>query len=157
MGGLAAAVAVQLWARYGDRRLTIVIVEPDRADCLFQTAQAGVPTPSSGDLETEMAMLACGRPSHDAWTILKSAGDFYMTVTDAEACSARSSLSLDPVFGGRVPASPSGSAGFAGLEPAISRDVRAELDLNARSSVLVIGSEGTDVRARADAVAAGAV
>lgn len=144
VGGLAAAVAAHFWERYGERRPTIVVVEPERADCLFQTARAGVPTAASGDLDTDMAMLACGRPSRDAWTILKRAGDFFLTLTDTEACHGRSRLRLDPVFGGRMPSSPSGSAGFAALEAAASTDARARLGLGAGSSVLVIGSEGPE-------------
>ena len=46
MGGVAAAVSVQLRARYGARPAALVVVEPDRAACLLASAEAGAPTPS---------------------------------------------------------------------------------------------------------------
>ncbi|MCS6764761.1 MAG: diaminopropionate ammonia-lyase [Candidatus Protistobacter heckmanni] len=57
--GMAAAVAASLWQALGEARPTIVMVEPEAADCLYQSARAGLPAPASGDIDsTAMAILA---------------------------------------------------------------------------------------------------
>ncbi|MGH7154147.1 MAG: diaminopropionate ammonia-lyase, partial [Acetobacteraceae bacterium] len=52
VGGLAAAVCAHLWEAMGDAAPITTVVEPERADCLFQSALAGHPAPASGDLST---------------------------------------------------------------------------------------------------------
>ncbi|SCI13791.1 Diaminopropionate ammonia-lyase [uncultured Blautia sp.] len=48
----------------GEDKLTIVIVEPNQADCMYRTATAddGKLPPVTGDMATIMARLACGEP-----------------------------------------------------------------------------------------------
>src|SRR5690606_22383577 len=41
VGGLAAAVAAHLWETLGPARPRIIVVEPEKADCLYQSALAG--------------------------------------------------------------------------------------------------------------------
>ena len=48
VGGLAAAVVAGLWDRYGERRPRFVVVEPEQADCLLQSALAGRPARALG-------------------------------------------------------------------------------------------------------------
>lgn len=57
VGGLAAAVACELWMRLGAARPRVVVVEPTRADCLFRSAEAGAPTPVRIEEESVMAGL----------------------------------------------------------------------------------------------------
>src|SRR5260370_34825369 len=58
VGGLAAAVVGYLWAKLPHRPIA-VIVEPQSADCWFQSNQAGNPALASRDAETAMGGLAC--------------------------------------------------------------------------------------------------
>ena len=44
VGGLAAAVCAHLWENWGEQRPPIIVVEPDSADPLFRSAEAGRPT-----------------------------------------------------------------------------------------------------------------
>ncbi len=53
VGGLAAAVIGYLWAVCEERPISIV-VEPESADCWFQSNLAGKPTLASGDADTVM-------------------------------------------------------------------------------------------------------
>ena len=133
VGGLAAGVFSYLWERYGERRPIFVVVEPEQADCLLQSALAGAPRPASGTVDSVMAGLACGEVSSLAWRFLESSVDIFMTVTDAEAVAAMRALAqpLDgdiPILSGE-----SGAAGFAAL---------ATLGLGPKARVLLLNTEG---------------
>lgn len=133
VGGLAAGVFSYLWERYGERRPVFVIVEPEQADCLLQSALAGAPRAASGSVDSVMAGLACGEVSPLAWRFLETSVDVFMTITDAEAVAAMRSLARPT--GGDVPilSGESGAAGFAAL-PA--------LGLGPTARVLLLNTEG---------------
>ena len=111
----AAAVCSHLWQALRERRPIYIVVEPDKADCLFRSAVAGKPTVVHGALDTIMAGLACGEVSLLAWKILQSGVDAFMTVTDAAAAEmmcilGESRYGDDPVVAGE-----SAVAGLVGL------------------------------------------
>lgn len=139
VGGLAAAVAAHFWELSDADRPRIVVVEPERADCLYQSALAGRPAPATGDLDTVMAGLSCAEVSPLAWGILAESADAFMTVPDAGALAAMRRLADDDgVVGGE-----SGVAGLAGLIAAAGEaQARDALALNDSARVLLIGSEG---------------
>ena len=60
VGGLAAGVLSYPWEKTGSARPIFVVVEPETAACLFESAKAGAVTAVGGDLDTIMAGLACG-------------------------------------------------------------------------------------------------
>ena len=134
VGGLAAAVCAQFWRRWGRERPCFVVVEPERADCLYQSARAGRPARASGDLETVMAGLSCGEISPLAWEVLGPGADAFMTIPDEDAVAAMRRLAEDHVVGGE-----SGVAGLAGLMAAARAGV---LGLGPDSVAFVVGSEG---------------
>jgi diaminopropionate ammonia-lyase len=139
VGGVAAAVSVQLRARYG-AGLRLVVAEPEKAACLLASAEAGQPTAVEGDLDTLMAGLACGEPSLLAWQELERAAFAFMAVPDASAVDCMKLLARrEP----RLVAGESAVAGLAALLLA-ARDplCRAMLGLDAASRVLVFGTEG---------------
>ncbi|MGM0982124.1 MAG: diaminopropionate ammonia-lyase [Pseudomonadota bacterium] len=143
VGGLAAATLVQLWEAYGAERPRLVVVEPEHAACLYASARAGAPTAVEGELETLMAGLACGEVSLLAWEVLDEGVDDFMTVSDAAAVDAMKLLAGGVGDDAPLVAGESAVAGLAGLliarqDPALSQ----ALDLDARSRVLLIGSEG---------------
>ncbi len=146
VGGLAAAVISYLWERLGPRQApTFIIVEPSRANCLYQSAIRGQPTAVTGDLDTVMAGLACGEVSHAAWPIIEAGAEFFMTIEDAAAIECMRLLYRGALGGGSVTAGESGVAGLAGLL-AVANDPSGEalrcLRLGASSTVLLIGTEG---------------
>jgi diaminopropionate ammonia-lyase len=134
VGGLAAAVCARFWRRWGAARPRFVVVEPERADCLYQSARTGGLARASGDLETVMAGLSCGEASPLAWEVLGPGGDDFMTVADDAAIAAMRRLAQDGVVGGE-----SGVAGLAGVAAAARAGA---LGLGPDSVVFVVGSEG---------------
>lgn len=142
VGGLAAAVCSHLWQEFADRRPTYVVVEPDKADCLYRSAVAGKPT-AVRNIDTIMAGLACGEASLLAWKILQPGTDAFMTVTDVAAAEAMRILA-DSLFGDDpIVAGESAVAGLAGLALAATDSAaRSRLLLNKESIVLLFGTEG---------------
>jgi diaminopropionate ammonia-lyase len=143
VGGLAAAVCGHLWETLGARRPRIVVVEPDRAACLFESAAQGRAANIHGALDTMMAGLACGETSLLAWEILEEGASDFLTVTD-EAAAACMRVLAEGTDGDRpVVAGESAVAGLAGLLGALARPALAKvLGLDAASRVLLFGSEG---------------
>ncbi|XKH61899.1 diaminopropionate ammonia-lyase (plasmid) [Halomonas sediminis] len=143
VGGLAAATLAQLWEAYGPDRPRVIVVEPDKAACLFESARVGSPTAVHGELDTLMAGLACGEVSLLAWEVLEDGIDDFMTISDEAAVEAMKLLAKG--IGGDAPlvAGESAVAGLAGLLIARQNPALSEaLDLDADSRVLLIGSEG---------------
>jgi diaminopropionate ammonia-lyase len=138
VGGIAAAVLSYRWEKYGSARPKLIVVEPDKAACLYESARAGAWTSVAGELDTVMAGLACGEPSTLAWRLLQPGADAFMTVTDDEAKAAMCLLADLNVVGGE-----SGVAGLAGLLRAAKEpSMRAAFGLDASSRVLLYGTEG---------------
>ncbi len=142
VGGLAAAVFGYLWARY-EPRPTFIIVEPESADCWFQSNRAGRPALASGTADTVMGGLACREISPVTWPVLGLATDWFMTIGEDLVTPTRRLLA-QPL--GRDPAlasGPSGCAGLAGLSR-VCTDTEAfqAMGLNKKSRVLLINSEG---------------
>ncbi len=143
VGGLAAAVCSHLWQAFEAARPIYVVVEPERADCLFQSAVAGVPTAVHGALDTIMAGLACGEVSVLAWKILKPGADAFMTITDDAAAEMMRRLAAGTYGDKPVVAGESAVAGVVGLALSASDPAaRAQLSLSAESEVLLFGTEG---------------
>ena len=69
VGGLAAAVIGYLWARYSPRP-RFIVVEPESADCWFQSNRAGKPALASGNADTVMGGLACREISPVTWPVV---------------------------------------------------------------------------------------
>lgn len=137
VGGLAAAVCGHLWETLGDVRPRVIVVEPDRAACLFESARQGKASNIGGALDTAMAGLACGETSLLAWEILEEGASDFLTVTDDAAFAAMRLLAPEIVAG------ESAVAGLAGLLGAAARPAIAQaLGLEASSRVLLFGSEG---------------
>jgi len=143
VGALAGSVCAAFWLAWGARRPQLVIVEPTRADCHFQSGVAGRPVAVTGDLDTVMAGLACGEVSPLAWEIVDAGASAYVVVDDRFALDAMRVLAA-PAPGD--PAIVAGETGASGLAALLAAKERAEiwqtLGLDGRSRVLLIGSEG---------------
>jgi len=137
VGGLAAAVCGHLWETLGESRPRIVVVEPDKAACLFESARQGRAANIGGALDTAMAGLACGETSLLAWEILEEGASDFLTVTDQAAFAAMRLLAPSVVAG------ESAVAGLAGLLGGVARpNLARALGLDRSSRVLLFGSEG---------------
>lgn len=142
VGGLAAAVIGYLWAVLPTRP-TFVVVEPESADCWFQSNRAGKPALASGNADTVMGGLACREISPITWPVVGEATDWFMTIEEDHVMPARRLLA-HPLNGDPVIASgPSGCAGMAGLTRACTDETAFKaLKLDRHSRVLLINSEG---------------
>lgn len=147
VGGFAAAVAGYLSIALGDDAPTIIVVEPSRAACIFETARAGRLTKIEHGEPTVMAMLECYEPSLVAWRILSRLADAFMTVDEDVAVTVMRRLAAPTGGDPAIVAGESGGAGLAGLIVAL-RDgsVARSIGLDASSRVLVINTEGATDR-----------
>lgn len=143
VGALAASVAAAFWLAWGASRPKLIIVEPSAADCYRRSALAGHPVAVTGTLDTVMAGLACGEVSPAAWEIVRSAAFAYVAVEDCYALDAMRRFAKPE---GDDPAIVSGETGASGLAVLLASRtrpaLRALMELDAESRVLLVGSEG---------------
>jgi diaminopropionate ammonia-lyase len=138
VGGLAAGVLSWFWELRGPDRPVFVVVEPDRAACLFLSAEQGEPTTFPGDLDTIMAGLACGEPSMLAWAILGPGTDAFMTITDDAVAQMMRSLAEEHIVSGE-----SGATAIAGFHhAACDHAMREALCLGPHARVVCLSTEG---------------
>ncbi len=143
VGGLAAVVAGHLLDRFGTGRPRAIVVEPTRANCLQRSAEANRRLAMDAGDATVMAMLECYEPSLVAWDILEKSADFYLDVDDEQAVEALRRLARPVASDPAMQIGESGAAGLAGLLAAVADPaMRDRLGLNAKSRVLLIGTEG---------------
>ncbi|MCS0494612.1 diaminopropionate ammonia-lyase [Ancylobacter sp. MQZ15Z-1] len=151
-GGLAAAVCGLLRQHPpGGAPFRFVVVEPDKADCLYASARAGHPVAIGGDLDTVMSGLSVGEVSALAWPVLDRGTDAFMTVDDADAVAMMRQLAAGAHGDAPIEVGDSGVAGLAGLAAACADEgVRQAIGLEPSSRVAVIATEGPVDRASYD-------
>ena len=143
VGGFAAAVAGHLAAVLGADRPHVIVVEPERAACLFASAEAGRIVTVGPSEPTVMAMLECYEPSPLAWRVLERVADGFVTLSEEESPAAMVRLARPvaddpPIVGGE-----SGVAGLGGLvQVAADPELRRHTGLGDDARVLVINTEG---------------
>ncbi len=143
VGGLAAAVAGYFDVVYGKARPRFIVVEPERAACLYESARIGSPVKIAHGEPTIMAMLECYEPSLVAWRILRRTADAFMTVSETDAIEAMRCLATPLAQDPAIVAGESGGAGFAGLRRALDEPAtRKALGLDASSRIFLINTEG---------------
>lgn len=147
VGSFAAAIANGLKQHLGDS-VSIIIAEPNQADCLFQSAcsNEGTPQKAKGNLHTIMAGLCCGEPNPLAWDILKSCVDYFVSCPDSTAAKGMrilgNPLAKDPrIVSGESGALPLGLL-FEIFKNPLLKVLKEELKLNASSRLLFINTEG---------------
>lgn len=142
VGSIAAAVFLGIHLRRPEHPPRFLMVEPIEADCLYQTAVHGTPTPSTGTLHTLQAGLACREVSPAAWSILDWLTSDFLTIPDEWAVNAMRFLAQSnpdiPIVCGE---SAAGGMGVL-LEAANNEALRSKLGLDASSHVLLFGCEG---------------
>ena len=151
VGGLAAAVAGHFDIVFGTVRPKFIVVEPDRAACLYQSATAGQPVRIEPGAPTIMAMLECYEPSLVAWRILSRKADAFMTVSEENAADTMRQLANPGGGDPAIVAGESGAAGLTGLLHALS-SAWVKLGLDSSSRIFVINTEGATDQARYEAI-----
>nr|WP_304217074.1 diaminopropionate ammonia-lyase [Fredinandcohnia onubensis] len=149
VGSFAGSMLGYLVEKFGEERPMTIILEPDKADCLYQSMRVGDGKPHSvtGALDTIMAGLACGEPSKTSWGILKDYAQNFVSCPDYAASRGMrilaNPLGCDP----RIVSGESGAAVGIGLVSLVvenSRliDMKNALNLNQDSKILIISTEG---------------
>ncbi len=148
VGSMAGAIAGLFASIYGKDRPIITIVEPNKADCLYRTAEAddGQRHFVTGDMDTIMAGLACGEPCSIGWQVLADCADHFLSCPDYVAAKGMRILGNPAGNDDRVISGESGAAAFGCVaeimtNPGLSH-LREALELNERSRVLFFSTEG---------------
>lgn len=148
VGSYAGAIQGFFASVFQDKRPATVIVEPNKANCLYLSALAGdgKARKVTGDMDTIMAGLACGEPNPIAWDILKDYNDMFITCPDDAAAYGMRILG-NPL--GNDPRVISGESGAvtAGILSLLMREeslkqVKDLLGLDKNSTILLFNTEG---------------
>lgn len=143
VGGLAAGVVASLRQHWAGEVPRVVIVEPELAACLFESARAGQATSVRIEKETLMAGLSCGEPSEMAWEILAEEASDFLTIPEALVAPSVRLLARPRDGDAPIEAGESAVAGLAALIAARQdAELSERLGLDTTSRVLLIGSEG---------------
>lgn len=148
VGALAASVIGYYQGLFGATRPITVVVEPNKAACLFESAKAadGHPHSVGGTLNTIMAGLACGDPSPLAWDILEHHADFFLSCPDFIAAKGMRVYGVPVANDPFIVSGESGAVTLGALmfiaECATLADLKAQMKLDANSQVLLINTEG---------------
>lgn len=151
VGNIAAAIFMGFYKRFCeiqevDSTITLprcVVVEPNEADCLFQSAKAGQIRLSEDTLQSLMAGLACRSPSPAAWKILDWLASDFVAVPDSVAIDGMRVLAEGkhgdiPIVCGESSAATMGVLLKAGRD----KTLRERLGLNEDSRCVIFGLEG---------------
>lgn len=148
VGSMAATVAGYLKALYGEKCPDIIVVESEKADCLYQTViskEEKVQT-VTGEMNTIMAGLACGEPNLIALPILKAYTNAFITCPDNLAALGMRLLAATrgedkAIISGESGAIGAGVLGELMWNPSYE-EKRHQLKLDQDSKVLIFSTEG---------------
>ena len=148
VGSMAGAMAGFISSYYGTERPFITVVEPEKANCVFRTAEAndGKLHFVTGDMNTIMAGLACGEPNTLSWDILRNHVSAFVSCPDWVSAKGMRMLGV-PVKGDpTVISGESGAVGMGCLDAIMCddtyRELRQALELDRFSQVLLFSTEG---------------
>ena len=148
VGSMAAAIAGLFTVLYGKSRPVITIVEPNKADCLYRSAEAndGQRHFVAGSMDTIMAGLACGEPCSIAWEILKECAEHFISCPDYVAAKGMRILGNPEQPDERVISGESGASAFGCVAEILSNPdlfwMKERLGLNEKSVLLFFSTEG---------------
>ncbi len=148
VGAMAASVIGFYSALFPKNPPLFIVVEPDKAACIYESIAAGDGKCHNvtGELDTIMAGLACGEPSPIAFDILRDNADIFIQTPDNVAARGMRilgcPLSGDPmVVSGESGAVPLGAL-FALQTDEINPELKEVLNLNKDSQIFMINTEG---------------
>ena len=142
VGGLAAGLVAGV-AKYFKKIPKIIIVEPDRADCVLQSIKSNKLKKIRIKKESIMGGMSCNEMSLVPWQILKKASNCCVSISDKNVAKTVAGLkdkkfSKTSIVGGEC-ATP-GIIALIGI--CNNQKARRLINLNENSNVLVIGCEG---------------
>lgn len=148
VGSMAGAVAGYMTDIWKEAPPKIIIVEPDKADCLYKSAEAnnGERCFVTGNMNSMMAGLCCGEPCPLAWDILKETASAYISCSDDYSAFAMKLLAKPyagdpPIVSGESGAVCAGVAVKLCTDPAL-KIYKDKIGIDPSSRILVISTEG---------------
>ena len=142
VGGMAAGVVAGV-AKYFKRIPKIIIVEPDRADCVLQSIKSKKLKKINIKRESIMGGMSCNEMSLIPWQILKKTSNHCISISDRNVAKTLAmlkdkKLSKNSIIGGEC-----ATPGIISLICACNNsEVRNKVNLNKKSNILLIGCEG---------------
>lgn len=148
VGAMAGAVTAYFADLYKEERPIIIIVEPDKADCIYRTAKAndGKLHFVTDDMNSMMAGLCCGEPCSIAWDILKDHADYFVSMPDYVSAKGMRTLAW-PIGNDQKVVSGESGAATLGLVVEIMQnkdliEIKNKLQLDKNSKILCFSTEG---------------
>lgn len=148
VGAMPGAIAGFFAHTYGPDRPIVTIIEPNKADCFYRTADAndGKLHFVTEEMDTIMAGLACGEPCPIAWDILKDYADNFVSMPDYIAAKGMRVLG-NPLPGDqRVISGESGASTLGFVTEVLQNEelkwLKEELKLDENSKILCFSTEG---------------
>lgn len=148
VGSMAAAVLGYYAHKFRQVCPATFILEPDQADCMYQSALAddGRPRAVEGELKTMMAGLACGEPNPQAWQILRDFATGFISCSDSVAAKGMGVLAHPRPGESPLVSGESGAVG-PGLLVCLIRDpsfagLKEKMKITSESILLCFSTEG---------------
>jgi len=159
VGAFAGAMQGFFADVYGENRPITTIVEPNKADCIYRTAEKndGKLHFVTGNMDTIMAGLACGEPCRIGYEVLRDYSDNFVSCPDYVTAKGMRVLG-SPVGNDKKVISGESGAVTIGLVAEIMENedlkwLKDELRLDKNSRILCFSTEGnTDKESYKDIV-----
>lgn len=149
VGSFAGAIMGYFIEIMKEKMPKVIIAEPHKANCLYQSAVAndGNPHNVGGDMSTIMAGLACGEPNTTTWPVIRDYADTFISADDHIAANGmRIAAAPKPNTDEPFISGESGAIGIGLIYELMTNqhyaEVKNKLDLNHDSHVLLISTEG---------------
>ncbi|EPO5264132.1 diaminopropionate ammonia-lyase [Providencia rettgeri] len=149
VGSFAAAIMGYFVGLIKDNPPIFIVVEPHKANCLYQSAVANdnLPHSVSGAMDTVMAGLACGVPNTISWPVLRDYSDIFISAHDCLAANGvRIAAAPHPDTDTPFISGESGAIGLGLLYELIKNSTHhtlcQRLKLDDHSRILLISTEG---------------
>lgn len=148
VGSLAGAVLGFFASQYGEDKPFTIILEPTKADCFLRTVRAGDGELHivTGDMDTIMAGLACGKPCSIAWDVLRDYADAFIACEDSVSAKGMRVLANPRGRDPKIISGESGAVGVGLLAEIMGNpgwgEIRKTLRLGTDSKVLCFSTEG---------------
>jgi len=148
VGGLAAGVVSAWWQALGASAPKFIVVESDRAACVYQSLSQGSLTAVNIKDETVMAGLSCGEVSQLAWPLLQRATSAAVTIADDLVPQVMKGFADGVMSGASIEAGECAVPGVIALAALVNNTELAEqLGIDDKSRVQIFGCEGATDRA----------
>ena len=142
VGGMAAAM-IAGFAKFTSNIPKFVIVEPEKANCVFKSIENNKPTTVDITEETIMGGMSCGDVSTVAWEILKNSTNNCLTISDAAISKTVAMLSQAKLSDEKIIAGECAVPGIIALIGLFKdKEYLNKLNLNSKSKILLFGCEG---------------